>query len=167
MKRRLDENKHVVDLLFVMAIFLVFTFSALMLILVGTKVYKNTVEKMDKNFETRTSFAYLTEKLRQADRTEGIEIGEFNGNTAIIMKEDIEGNMYATYIYLYDGHIKELFTSMENSLAADAGQDILIAEGFDAQKAAEGLYKVSVTPPGERPYTFFVSSVSGSMVGNY
>ena len=62
--RQRQENNHIVDLLFVLGLFFVFTISALFLILIGSGVYKNTVDKMDRNFATRAAIAYVTEKSR-------------------------------------------------------------------------------------------------------
>ena len=54
-----NDNRHMVDILFVIALFCVFALSALMLVIIGSNVYKKTVTNMDNNFDSRTSFSYI------------------------------------------------------------------------------------------------------------
>ena len=62
-----QERNHIVDVLFVLALFVVFTLSALVLVILGANVYRQTVSYMDENYEARTAYSYLTEKVRQND----------------------------------------------------------------------------------------------------
>ena len=48
-----NENKHMVDVLFVIILFCVFAVSALILVMIGANVYKKTVNDMDSNFNSR------------------------------------------------------------------------------------------------------------------
>ena len=62
-----NARKHSTDILFVLLLFLVFTSSALAVILLGAKVYQNTASRMESNYTVRTALAYVTEKIRHAD----------------------------------------------------------------------------------------------------
>ena len=62
--KKIRNEGHIVDFLFVLGLFFVFAFSALMLILIGSGVYKKTVDRMNENFNLRTTTAYITEKIR-------------------------------------------------------------------------------------------------------
>ena len=53
-----NENRHMVDVLFVLSLFCVFAFSALMLVIIGADVYKKTAAHMDTNYASRISYAY-------------------------------------------------------------------------------------------------------------
>ena len=74
-----QERKHIVDVLFVLALFVVFTLSALVLVILGANVYRQTVRYMDENYNARTAYSYLTEKVRQNDLYDSISIGELEG----------------------------------------------------------------------------------------
>ena len=110
-----QEKTFIVDVLFVLALFGVFTISALMLVTVGADVYRHTVEDMSRNYETRTSVAYITEKIRQNDVSlpeqyseQSISIGTLSDCPALTLTQDINGELYCTYLYLHDGYLKEL-----------------------------------------------------------
>ena len=57
------QKGHVVDFLFTLALFCVFAASALMVVVIGANVYRQTVRGMDSNYDSRTSLTYLTEKV--------------------------------------------------------------------------------------------------------
>ena len=49
------QKGHVVDFLFTLALFCVFAASALMVVVIGANVYRQTVRGMDSNYDSRTS----------------------------------------------------------------------------------------------------------------
>ena len=61
------EKKHIVDILFVLALFLVFTLSTLTLVLFGANIYQNTVNDMEDNYNARTVCCYILGKFRSND----------------------------------------------------------------------------------------------------
>ncbi len=142
--KRIRNEGHIVDFLFVLGLFFVFAFSALMLILIGSGVYKKTVDRMNENFNLRTTTAYITEKIRQGDIAGAVTVEDFDGNNALVLTQDYYGAEYSTYLYEYDGHLKELFTAKDNKLSADAGTDILPVRSFEATHMGGRLWKLTV-----------------------
>ena len=67
-------QQHMIDILFVLSLFCVFAVSSALLILFGADIYKKTVQQMENNYSTRTSIAYITEKIRQSDIEHAIKI---------------------------------------------------------------------------------------------
>lgn len=65
MKQYRNDSHHVVDILFVLALLCVFAVSAMILIILGANIYKVTVSHMNDNFSSRTSYAYIVQKIRQ------------------------------------------------------------------------------------------------------
>ena len=63
------QDKHIVDVLFVIGLFCIFALSSFFLISIGANIYRKTVAHMDENFNTRTSLSYVVEKIRQAVRS--------------------------------------------------------------------------------------------------
>lgn len=139
------EKRHVVDFLFVLTLFFVFAISTLLLVIIGANVYKKTVDNMTINYNTRTAYAYLTEKIRQNDQEGAIEIGTFEGNPAVILTEEIDDTLYRTYLYLYDGSIRELFSPVDIDMDPDAGQIIMPATNFEPREIANGFYELKIT----------------------
>jgi hypothetical protein len=142
-----DKNRHVVDVLFVLALFGVFAASALMLVTIGASVYKQTVNHMNDSFTERTAYTYLEEKIRQNDLYDGIEIGELEGTQALVLTQRLNDTEYCTYLYLYDGYLKELF-ARKNSFIGDnilpAGQNIMQLQSFSLEMPDSGLIKLTI-----------------------
>lgn len=141
------ENKHMVDILFVISLFCVFAFSALMLVIIGADVYKSTVSHMDDNFAARTSYAYLSEKIRQKDCSEGIYVTEFGDGNALVLAEEINGTRYYTYLYRHNNSLKELFSNAPETLGPEAGQTIMDCTVFDITQVSSDLYYFHLEGP--------------------
>ena len=158
-----QKQRHIVDILFVLALFCIFALSALMLVLIGSNVYRKTVANMDDNYNTRTSLAYVTEKIHQFDETDAIEIGTLGDRDALILKTNTESSQYYTYIYMNDGYLKELFVSADSDLAPEAGQNILPIEDFQLNKINNKLYQFTISVDDKNQYTLYVSTHSENM----
>ena len=104
-----QEKHFIVDILFVLALFGVFAVSALALVTIGADVYQHTVEDMGVNYESRTAVSYIMEKVRQNDTADSIFLTDLENVPALCMLSEIDEETYCTYLYLYDGHLKELF----------------------------------------------------------
>ena len=50
----MKQKAHIIDVLFVLALFGVFAVSAMMVIILGTGVYNNTLESAQTHFDART-----------------------------------------------------------------------------------------------------------------
>ncbi len=160
--RNENNNKHVVDIIFVLALFCVFATCALMLVTLGANVYKRTVDEMESNYSSRTAFAYVTEKLRQNDSKAQLSLDYLNGTPAVLLKQDINGTTYRTYLYLdTDGYLKELFVKEGTSLGSStlsAGQKILELESFDAMQLSDSLFLFSLVSTDHDTMTLYVTS---------
>ena len=143
-----QEKNHIVDVLFVLALFVVFTLSALVLVILGANVYRQTVRYMDENYSARTAYSYLTEKVRQNDLYDNISIGDLEGTTALVLTREIGGTDYATYLYLHDGSLRELFMRQGSDIGSDplsAGQEIMPLQDWELQSAGEHLLHIELT----------------------
>ncbi|MDE5894230.1 MAG: DUF4860 domain-containing protein [Acetatifactor sp.] len=143
-----QEKNHIVDVLFVLALFVVFTLSALVLVILGASVYKQTVSYMDENFTARTAYSYLTEKVRQNDLYDSISLGQLEGTEALVMTQEINDTTYATYLYLYEGNLRELFMRQGSDIGSNplsAGQVILPLTDWNLEMADEYLLHIALT----------------------
>lgn len=136
------ENQHMIDALFVITLFCLFAVSAIILIAVGAKVYKNTINHMETHFTTNTALSYITEKIRQNDRSGSLTVCEMGDSNALRFSQTVHGEEYCTYIYLDNGYIKELFAKSDFPPDPDAGQDILPVQNFFIQTESDSLYKI-------------------------
>lgn len=151
-----NPRKHTVDILFVITLFAVFAISVMTLTGVGARVYESIVNRMDENFNSRTAFTYISNKVHQSDADGNVTLGEFSGVEALIIAEEIDNITYNTYLYYYDGYLKELFTRAGQNFDPKYGDDILALEGFEAVKLTPSLIKFDIYPAGEAKETLFV-----------
>ena len=146
-------RNHSIDVVFVLVLFCTFAISVLMVLMVGASSYNDVTDSMTANYEDRTGVGYIAEKVRHYDADGGVDVGSFDGQNALILNENIDGEQYATYIYCYDGFIRELFTEAGNDLPPEAGEEIIQAEDFQAEKLTDGLIRVTCTmKDGSQPY---------------
>lgn len=154
-------NKHVVDIIFVLALFCVFAACALMLVTLGAGIYKRTLNEMEANYSSRTAFAYVTEKLRQYDSEGGLSLTDLNGTPAVLLTQEINGETYFTFLYLdSDGYLKELFVKKGTSLGSGtlaAGQKILELSDFQAQQLSDSLFHFSMVSKDKETMTLYVT----------
>lgn len=165
-----QERHFIVDILFVLALFGVFTVSALMLVTIGSEVYRHTVDDMGSNYETRTAVAYITEKVRQNDNIildsdtnipQNISISTLANEPSLMLTQNINGENYHTYLYLHEGYLKELFMKSgsylgDNMLAA--GQTIMKLSDFSVQQVSDNLLSVQMTTPDGESHKIYIST---------
>lgn len=150
------KSEHTVDALFVITLFLVFAISVVALTGTGAGVYQNVVDKMSSNYNSRTSFSYIYNKVHQSDMDGLVDVGQYMGNDALIISEEIDNITYCTYLYEYDGNIKELFTRAGQEFDPSYGTDILEVEGFSISKVTDSLYRFDIKPVKNADETLFV-----------
>lgn len=143
-----NDNRHMVDILFVIALFCVFALSALMLVIIGSNVYKKTVTNMDNNFDSRTSFSYITEKIRQNDVADAIRIEQFGDTNAICITESHNNIDYVTYLYMHENNLCELNTRADIPAPPSMGTKILPIDDFSIEMVNSSLYCANLTSNG-------------------
>lgn len=155
-----EDGKHIVDVLFVLALFGIFAASALMLVTLGANVYKQTVSHMDGNYTERTAYAYITEKIRQNNSEGAISIAELEGTPALVFTTTLEETEYCTYLYYYDGYLKELSLRKDifaGSNLLSAGQDIIPLSSFSIELAESNLIKLRICTEDNNSFMIYAS----------
>lgn len=151
------QNRHIIDVMFVIALFSLFVMSAIFLISIGASIYSKTMENMSDNFSSRTAVAYIVEKVRQSDSAGAVSVGDFDGNDAIIISSYVGSKSYITYIYEYDGALKELMVRSDITLSPSAGQNMLNVSGFSIEKVNDSLVKCQLLMSDDESYEFFIN----------
>lgn len=134
---------HIVDTFFTLALFCVFTISALIVMAIGVNVYQNTTKSSTEHYNLRTSFSYITEKIRQADANGAISIGKVGAVNALCLSQTIEGTAYVTYIYPHENELKELFAKADTDVDPSMGTTITPLQGFDLTPTSNGMYQMT------------------------
>lgn len=120
------------ELIFPVVLFLVFTLTALFIILYAAKTYQNIVETSNHEYERTTSLAYLTRKVQASDDNGAISVASFHDNSSLFLSQEIEGVKYVTIIYAYNGNLREVFCPKDsvNSISPDSGTILFPADEF-------------------------------------
>lgn len=153
---RTSGRDHSVDLLFSILLFGTYVLFLLLMLLFAAKAYRNAVKGTDENYHLRTAMSYITVKIRQHDNGQDVFLGEIQGTEALCLTDDIDGKTYTTYIYLYDGQLKELFTSDESGASLSMGTVIASLNSFIIEETPEEFYRISMEDINGSTGTFLI-----------
>lgn len=136
-------NTHTIDFLFPVALFFVFSATALLVILLAANIYQNIVTTSNNNFEQSTTLSYITEKIRQNDSngSSQIYLDHFDDSDALVIRQEIDDSFYLTYIYESEGELKELFIKEGVSATAETGTSIMEIHDLKMAEISENLYQ--------------------------
>ena len=144
-----NRQRHTVSGLFSLILLLLFAFSTLSLVLLGSRVYKNGVSYLNRNYTTRTAVAYVTEKIRQHDESGNISLTKLEDVPALLMQDEIDGDTLLTYIYFYDGALRELFVRESTAPSPDLGSKIVVLNDFSITSSPDLSDTLIVRVSGE------------------
>lgn len=133
-----------------LVLFGLFAVCILFVLLTGADVYQKLIARDRSTYEKRTTAQYLTTKLRQADADGCLSVSEFAGLDALLIREEIEGTVYHTWIYCFDGYIRELFAAADGDFMPEDGEKILEAETLRVWKEDVRIKAVFAGPNGIR-----------------
>ena len=94
-------------------------------------------------YDERIDISYVTEKIRQWDEKDSIEIGSFHGRTALIHTEKINGKKYNTYLYQEKGELRELMVREGLDTTTMQGEKIVAAKDFSVIETKQ-LYHIKI-----------------------
>ena len=134
----------VVDVLFTLALFCVFSATALGITLIGSKVYSNSAKAMENRFNSSTAISYMKEKIHQHDHLGGITVEEIDGRSILVLTDETKQGKFKTLIYQDGGVLKELFVPFDSKVGLSAGQTIVPVKEFRIKAVESGLYKITI-----------------------
>ncbi len=153
---RSAKKNHSVDFLFSILLFGVYVLFLLLMLLSSARAYQNAVRGTEENYNLRTAMSYLTVKIRQHDNGKDISLSDFQGTEAICLEDEIQGRKLTTYIYLYDGQLKELFTPASSTASLSMGTDIASLDSFIIEETAEGFFRISMEDTNGTAASFLI-----------
>ena len=158
----MKNRSNIIDMLFVLSLFCVFAVTALLVVILGANVYKGISANMEDNYSARVSVSYITEKVRQNDTSDGVEIRETEGGPALVLKQSADGYDYETWIYAQDGHLKEATIEAGQDLSGLYGENIMEVSGLRFEMLSSGLIRVTVADKDNNQYESMVHIKSGT-----
>ena len=126
--------EHTIDRVFLLALLALFAATAFLVVSIGAKQYHSIADSMTANYETRTVSSYLEEKMNQNDDT-----------------------IYTTYIYCYDGYLREITVSDGTTVLPGDGQKIIETKALAIDMVSSNLYCFTITDTTGYTYPLYIS----------
>ena len=140
----MKEKNSKISNLMTLLVFCVFAVCVLLVLLTGADVYQRLVSNQQSHFEERTVARYLSTRLHQGDLDGQVFVEDFEGCSALVLQEEIEGDLYSTRVYCHDGYVRELFTPAEGSFSPQDGEKILETQSLEFE-LKDKLLTVTIT----------------------
>lgn len=137
------KNKHVIDMIFPIALFFVFLSSCFIILILAFHTYKETVQLEQSNYQTRTALAYISQKIHQNDQSDSISLQEIDNSPVLVLTSSFDQGEYLTYIYEDEGYLKELFISNNISFNKADGKKIMPVSDLKMKQVNPYLYHFS------------------------
>ena len=116
---------------------------------------------MSDNYSRRIACAYVTEKVRQADDQGRIYVEDIFDQHALVLQDEIDGALYNTYIYSYDGYLMELYARADlKDIYPQSGQKILEITSFNVDYVSDSLLSVDLILKDGEDESMFIARKS-------
>lgn len=138
-------NSRAIDTFFILALLALFAITSFFVIIIGARQYHSIANQMTENYETRTASSYLVEKFNQNDVEGSVSITDVEGIPAIALTQTIHEQNYTTYIYAFDGYLREITVSQGTAITPASGQKIVEAAALDIKACSNNLYCFTLT----------------------
>lgn len=148
---RSTRSHHASSMLFLFLLFASLVLTGELLICMGTGVYEDILSSMNRSGNVRTASAYIRQKLRQGMDLNALRVDELDGCDALVLQQYLGDDFYETYLYCYDGELRELMIrkGTGDSFAADAGTAIASLDAMTIeQNETSGVLSVTMTIDG-------------------
>lgn len=142
-------------------LFALFALLAVGVLTAGMMVYQRTRTSADETYQRRTALSYVANQTRQADRVDGVSVGEFHGQSALVLHQQYNNTQYLTYIYSWDGALRELFFEEGLDLPPEGGVAILPLEQLEVSQTEGGLIQLDFTHEGGAESSLTLSARCG------
>lgn len=150
-------NSHAIDTFFILALLALFAITSFFVIIIGARQYHSIADRMTENYETRTASSYLVEKFNQHDVAGSISIADIDGIPAIALTQTVGEADYTTYIYAYDGYLREITVSKNATITAASGQKIIETKALAIAACSSNLYCFTLTDTYDNTHPVYIS----------
>ena len=158
MKNKKPSHVHSIDAVFVLFLFALFVTMALLVTSYCAVAYKNSAQQTEERFNKQTCINYVTAKIRASNEENKITIKDIEGTNALCISDSFNGAEYSTYIYQYDGMIRELFVNNKAGIDLSAGSPLTEAS-FLSFYLEDGLFRCELTDLNDKSTTFYINTV--------
>ena len=123
----------------------VFGATLLLSLAAGAGVYRRVEDRVEENSRSRVSLNYMAAKIHACDQAGMVEAGSFGDGGAVFLYEEIDGSVYATILYVYDGELMELLCEKGEEMPPEFGEAVSPAQALTVTQPREGLLRLTLT----------------------
>ena len=144
----------------------VFGATMLLSLATGALVYRNVAERVESASGRRVGLTYITAKIHAFDQEGRVVAGSFGGQDAVFLLQELDGRIYETVLYVYEGQLMEVLCEQGWELEPSDGQTITAAEALAVSEPEPGLLRLSYTGADGQTETadIFLRSAGGQAV---
>lgn len=106
-------------------LFGVFAVCVLSVLLTGADTYRRLTARGDDSYDLRTGLQYVATKVCRAESGAAVSVGDFGGETCLVLAEHIDEDIYLTRIYCHEGWLCELFTPEDGEFCPEDGERVM------------------------------------------
>lgn len=150
MSARQKSVSHGMQGVFVFVLLGAFAVMSTLMVLLGAQMYHRTVNHAGQNNGERVLSAYVRSMVRAYDRADAVSIEEYDGVTALAMRERWDDETYVMRLYLYGGSLCEQYTEDDYAFDPALGERVCGAGSF-APALENGVLTVKMTDAEGRP----------------
>lgn len=144
-----------------LALTCVFGAALLMSLAVGAGVYRRVAERVERSAGDRVGLTYITARIHSFDESGLVRTGEFGGQDALYLLQEVDGLIYENILYVYDGWLRELLCEQGWELDPEDGRTISQARSLTIGQPSPGLLELTCTGTDGRVSTANVYVRSG------
>ena len=149
-------TEHSIGVLSNLLLFSMFALIGILVVLVGSKAYQSISISMEENYTGRTALAYTAEKIRQWDVSGSLSFSPIEDINALCLTQKINETKYKTYIYYYDGALRETFVKEDTVATLLQGTPIVELLDFTIEEIEPKLYRLTATEQSGKINTLLV-----------
>jgi len=163
MQEKRSLTSHSMPSAFIFLLIGLFAVTSLTLMLIGTRVYYHVTDAAAQNSDAQIALSYLCNKIRTYDEAGDVQLTNRNGLPVLCLYETIEGALYETAIYAWDGAIRERFAPVDETFAPQDSEKLADAESLEFALLSPNLIQATVVMPGGEVRTMRIALRTGNV----
>ncbi len=136
-------------------LFAVLAACVLVVLLNGVQIYSEMTRQNQHSYVNRTVRQYVYTKIRQAEHPAAVSVEKFGEETALIIEQKLDGQLFVEYIYCFDNYLRELFTFADSEMAPEDGEILLELSSFSPW-IENGLLTIQLTDSSNYTQTIYL-----------
>jgi len=150
------QRDHAISQAFVFLLLGIFAVFSTLIVLLGAQLYREIVDQTDIHNSRRVLYSYVSNAVRGNDATNTIHTEKIGDVDMLVFDWVVDDECYETYIYCYEGTLRELFTSQDQEFDPDYGEVICEANAF-RPVLSDGLLEIYVEDAGGQARTLHMA----------